>query len=523
MHFVQDSKQYEKIWFSISVVVVLSSVIFTTLRAFSLSITHDEAITYLHHASGSFLDIINFNNSYPSNNHLLNSLLIKIAVGFGGLSEATVRLPALLGHILYLIGAWKITRHLFKNYLTSVGLILLCWNPFLLDLFSCGRGYSLGLGFLLLGLYYLFKYFQKDEGGKSQKRKIGIQSLGLFSFSVLSNLVFLNVYLAVVLILALYEIKSFQKILAEENKYFKSLFLSISNMLFTVGISAVFLGSVYLKPVIKLIELKELYYGGTEGFWKDTVTSLITVVMYGKSYATAEVFFIIKGFIVLMMLVVAIFLISRWIKKKTINHVESALAIVFTLLVLCAIIIISQWMMLKTRFVIGRTAIFFLPLFLLLIVIWWQICSDHCQRVLKWSGHVMGLCIVVAMIAHMAQCLNVQYYYEWEYDASTKEAMEYLIERESGKELPPLSKTLGVNWIFEPSANFYKEMLGIDWLKPVHRLAADFKHDYYYFVSEDSRVFDANSAKYDSYLYLKHNLKIIEEFSLSNTYLAVPK
>ena len=127
---------------------------YTVLRACYLGITHDEAVTYLYWSAGSFRDIFLFNGFAPPNNHLLNSLLIKLSVSCFGLSEFAIRIPALIGHALYLTGVYKTLKLLFKENLLAAALCILIFNPFILQIFAIGRGYALGLGFMSMGIYF---------------------------------------------------------------------------------------------------------------------------------------------------------------------------------------------------------------------------------------------------------------------------------------------------------------------------------------------------------------------------------
>ena len=145
--------RYEKAGIFIAVIVFG----YTCIRAAILSITIDEAATYLWHVQLSFRQIFSHTWQGILETHLLNTLLIKIVTQFFGNSEFAIRIPALIGHVLYLFWTIKILNLFLKGRKFILGLSLMVTNPYLLSFFSCARGYSLGLGFFMGGLYFCLK------------------------------------------------------------------------------------------------------------------------------------------------------------------------------------------------------------------------------------------------------------------------------------------------------------------------------------------------------------------------------
>lgn len=115
-------------------------------RAAVQSITIDEADTYLAWVARP-------NPSHweaASNNHVLNSLLMRLTTGLFGVSHLSVRAPALLGAAIYIAMAWALCRLLASTVTVQwpvfVGLV---FNPFIFDHLVAARGYALALAFLL--------------------------------------------------------------------------------------------------------------------------------------------------------------------------------------------------------------------------------------------------------------------------------------------------------------------------------------------------------------------------------------
>lgn len=115
-------------------------------RAAVQSITIDEADTYL-------VWVARPNPSHweaASNNHVLNSLLMRLTTGLFGVSHLSVRAPALFGAAIYIAMAWALCHLLAPTVMVQwpvfVGLV---FNPFIFDHLVAARGYSLALAFLL--------------------------------------------------------------------------------------------------------------------------------------------------------------------------------------------------------------------------------------------------------------------------------------------------------------------------------------------------------------------------------------
>lgn len=118
-------------------------------RAAVQSITLDEALTFLfwvHPPGPTYLEP-------HSNNHILNSLLMRVSIWLTGLSHLSVRLPALLGGALYIWASYRLTGRLGTNQFLRISLLVcLVFNPFVMDYMVAARGYGLALGFLALTL-----------------------------------------------------------------------------------------------------------------------------------------------------------------------------------------------------------------------------------------------------------------------------------------------------------------------------------------------------------------------------------
>jgi hypothetical protein len=125
------------------------ALLWAVARAALQSITIDEADTYLVWVARS-------NPSHweaASNNHVLNSLLMRLSTGLFGVSQFTVRIPALLGAALYIAMAWALCRLLAQELVVQWPLFVgLVFNPFIFDHLVAARGYALALAFLMAAM-----------------------------------------------------------------------------------------------------------------------------------------------------------------------------------------------------------------------------------------------------------------------------------------------------------------------------------------------------------------------------------
>jgi len=121
------------------------AILWVTARASVQSVTVDEADCYL-----SFVE-----PPWPSHwtaasqNHVLNSVLMRLFTSVFGLSHLTLRAPALIGAAIYVFAAYRFCVLLTEKWILRWAVLLcLAYNPFLMDYLVAARGYSLAVAFL---------------------------------------------------------------------------------------------------------------------------------------------------------------------------------------------------------------------------------------------------------------------------------------------------------------------------------------------------------------------------------------
>lgn len=143
------------VYATLSLILLAGLAATSIYKAWTLSITIDEAYTYLNYVSGPFSAVF----TQPGyNNHALNTLLCKLAVAVFGLSEFTLRLPSVLCGWLYFMALFRLARLLFGHSgWLLIAVTVNSLNPFVLDHLCSARGYGMGLAFWTLGAYYVVR------------------------------------------------------------------------------------------------------------------------------------------------------------------------------------------------------------------------------------------------------------------------------------------------------------------------------------------------------------------------------
>jgi Dolichyl-phosphate-mannose-protein mannosyltransferase len=130
-------------------------------RAWSQSVMMDEAFTYLSFVAPPLRQIL---TTYSPNHHVLYSLLARVSVHVFGLSELSLRLPGLVGGLIFYLALWRLSRTLFgPGWTMLLAISLIALSPLILDYMSLARGYSLALAFYLLGALYSVQFFARPE------------------------------------------------------------------------------------------------------------------------------------------------------------------------------------------------------------------------------------------------------------------------------------------------------------------------------------------------------------------------
>lgn len=240
--------------------------VYVSWRAYRVGFTHDESLSFT-------LIQGDLTQCWTANNHWGNTLLMWISASIFGNAEWALRLPNVLSFLVFSYSIYLI----HKNFLTStwslwIAFPILLLNPFILDFFSLARGYGLGLSFFSMAFYFGLKFcfasnFRNDL-------------LKLFLFSLLciySNYAFILPIACLLIATFIFRLNFiFQH-------WKRLLFPTLSFMLLIIPA---------LWNILYLSELGELYAGGTNNVYRDTIRSIFNFSYYNDWYDFTQLAFI---------------------------------------------------------------------------------------------------------------------------------------------------------------------------------------------------------------------------------------
>ena len=454
-------------------------------KATIASFTYDESSTYIYGVRSSFNSILRFTYA-SSNNHILNTILMKVCTIPFGQSELMLRLPNLAALLIYIYYSFLLIKHLEDKLLFPFFIIMIS-NPFVLDFFALARGYGLALAFTMMSTYFTIKYFDKYKISSLWR------SLIFSSLAVLSNLSFLYFYIGLLVII-------FFEYLIRKDQPFKV-------PLKPVTIVSAILTLLIYYPIMKLIEINQLYHGGEIGFWHDTVFSLIVNSFYGINYKFIS-YNILKYAIIIFFILSSLTIVYLRL-IKSVKFDQSVMYLTFSnvllLLIFIGTTLINQ--LFNIKFLIGRTGIFLIPVFLLSLI--------GVLSIIFKKNRIAGFtiaCTLSAMLAyHTIISFEKDSYFLWKYDMNTKKMLIDL-ETDVHESNDVQEITLSVSWLYSSTVAFYRDVKDLSFIKEVKRKddveTTEFvKSNYFYLTKVDLKLLD--DLKYE----------VLNKYDETETYL----
>ncbi len=440
---------------------------YTNYRAATLSITHDEGVIYRLISENSARQI--FHYVIPMD-HMINSLLMKFSCQLLPDSEYTVRLPNLLGHLLYVIFSILLLLKLKNPHLLAAGFILLNFNPYLLDFFSAARGYGLSVSFMMVSIYFGFSFIQ------SRKILPLILSFIFAILSVLSVYTLLNYFFALCGVVVIMMLVWW----ANERFNLSRSFLSISGIyLFIIAISAVLIYLQLREPLLRMQSENFIYQDVQANIYSGTIRPIIYRSIYNSdpvttvnlvSYGVIAVYFMALVTMVVMCI------------RRNFSFTKRLIFFSFVISSIVALSISMQYELFNVRFLQNRTATFTIPLMVLTII--GLIEEFSILKMMRIPALIMAYALAALFFLNTAKNVNIKWYLDWQYDSSTREMMHDL--KADASSMPAKEIKLGICWQYEPSVNFYRKTWNLDWLKEVDRNGYDEDFDYFYVDNVDS-------------------------------------
>jgi len=457
-------------------------------RAAHQSITADEAFTYDWYIVNpwNWIFIV-----YSTNNHVLHTLLCRLSVTLLGTSELAMRLPSLLGGLLYLVFVYKLCRYLFRNqWIFLLAVAALTLNPFIMDYLSAARGYGMGLGFFIAALYLALRFFG-DEADATPGRRISFATV-LLGLASAANLIFLFPAAALAGMLTVLRA-------ADPNAggWWQRLRWIAARVWLPLALTA---------GLFLAIPLAHEVSGSLNKYGKDSLRDTTLSLVQRSLFHQYNVYRgdVIPGIVTrwtgvltdwIVPASMALLLIAlappcfRWLKVRDphrLGNLDRAYLVIGGVLALSLGLLVAAHYLIGMLYPLDRTALYLAAL----LTLAWMLLIEKAlalPRLNRTLGMLAGAPVAAAILLFV-RGFTTSYYYEWSYDAGTKRIF-HLLEKQNGFSSSRRMK-LGVDWKLDMSLNFYRHMYRADWMAKVERdpPAEAGGFDYYVLLPEDEKT-----------------------------------
>lgn len=481
------SPRRERTWLLAYLVLLLAWAVW---RASVLSITCDEGTTLRSHVPATWAEIFAHSCPVGSNNHLLNTVAIKLLLGFLPETELVVRLPALLGFVLYGTALLRGLGLAFRGPRFLLGGILLTAHPFVLDMMVLARGYALGLGLLAWAAVLGAESNRAGEGERTAWRPCLAAALGALAITANLSMLFGACAIGALTLLA-----ALRRARAEGTR---SAWRALVLATVAQGLAAGLVGAVYRPAVIEQIQVFVRDWGGTRGIWRDSIPSLVGTSLW----ETPRRLWINLGTLGLAVLLGTgtLAAVRDGLRRRALGTLFQASAFVWIVIGAASGLHVLRGVL----YPLDRAVIVLVPGFVLILLALWEQAAGSERRI-----QAAGLAAIAAALLLLdVRALRVRETLLWPQDASTRLAMERVVERTRGR--PAGSVRVGVWKPLWSAFEYYRVQLGATALEPLKpRIPRPGCELYYYMEAQADRVEELG-------------LQVVERFPLGKTVLAAP-
>jgi hypothetical protein len=252
-------------------------------------------------------------------------------------------------------------------------------------------------------------------------------------------------------------------------------------------------------PLYLLRRSEELYFGGTRGFVEDTFYSLIENSFYGRTYFAAQTTVVFAAIVATILMFVAVVAVSS--RRRARAAVPAAC--LAGILAATSAAVVAQNRVFETPFLLSRTALFYIPLFVLFGVFVWDAMARFggTSRILATS---IALGAAALAVGHFALTANVSYTWDWKRDAGTKAMVQDLTWILETERAPGSRIILGVEPTYSAAAAFYSQRVKTMTIE-MDTIPTPRAVDFYY-------VDDRNAG----------SLQVVKRYPIANSVLARP-
>lgn len=423
----------------------LAAAAYLLARSVLVPISHDEALTFELWMPRSYLAILGLEGGLDpmiSNNHALGTALMKLSVSLLGPAEWALRLPNLLAGWLFLGGAFVLVRDLANADPDPLGYAFVVCNPFLLELFSCGRGYGVGLSLLVLGLLAL-----RRGDAPPRRRLAGLTACGL---AITANLVFAFPVAGLLLV----------AIGMEWGSTAGRWSMRVLARWVLPGLPALaIVAAVYGRTLLGSLAGGHYFTGGTRAFIVDTLPSVAaSSLLRDELPGLAAVLFVI------LVIVLGALVVQR--RRGPLD------TLVPGALVAAAVLLELAHLLLQTRFPTDRAALPFTVLVALVVV--------AARRRAAWAPARLGLALLMAAFAGVSvTSWQLARFTAWPSDATTRAAFQAVRDDVARGPAATRPVTVAASWLLEPALNYYRVTQAPSAVARIARGSADRPCDYF--------------------------------------------
>jgi hypothetical protein len=434
---------------SLMAIVLLAAWVYVIIRAWNVSFTNDEAITYgIIHGARTFVD--------TANNQWLNTLLMRMSQYLYGQSELALRLPNVAAFGLYGVASIALLSQVRHLSAKGVGFALLVINPFLLEFFGLARGYGLSLAFLAAAVACVVF----ARGTPSARGELG----RLVLTGVFGSLAFYANFSSLNLVLALLAVETIDLIVRgpRRDAIMQAGYRPAAGAVICLTAASLIPGILQLQH---LQAIGQLYYGGHTSFISDTIGSLLETSSCG--YGCPPPWLTTGKILVIAVAVLAVaWALARCILTKTWSNVQRT-ALLFTIAVLAVLL---ESLLLGTLFPIDRTALNYVVAFAGLVTF---AVDDIATAIPRWTVRLLlGIataCFMALASINFARDANLTRTAIWTYDASSRQVIDAVMRFEQQRGRPSNAWKLISGFPRNEALEYYRLRFKLTWLQPITR------------------------------------------------------
>ena len=379
--------------------------LYIVLRAWLIPITVDEGATAINHVPRLVVDTMFYEREANPNNHILNTLLIKIFTGLFGWHHFVFRIPVLIGGAFYGWASWQLARKIStSSWVRIFALAMFFGNPYMLEFFSLGRGYGLAAGLMTMAVYFAALFMERNDA-------ISLRRAFLFAgLAVYANFTLL-IFWAPFTFLMLWT--SWQ-----QNPTLTGFWKQNKPALVTLGVWML----LWIVPLQRLSKDSEILNWNQLGTYFESVQRTVRAAIRANQYLGNQSDLLLTCVLVVGMALTSLVALWRW-KDQKFKWSADPRNLMAVLLPAAALTNLAQVHLTHTPYLQSRLALFYWPLIAL-----------AASAAVAWLWERFGKAAALALIIPLAllwtinlgRSLNMHQTFEWYHDSDTFTVMEYL-------------------------------------------------------------------------------------------------